>query len=281
MNAQLEELACLYVLDRLDARERAAFEARLPLDPELSAVTREIEASLARRIHALPRHEPPADMLARIEARIDGLRAGETRRPSRSILPLWASVARWGIAAVIAVGVGIVAVQSLRRAPAAAARSYLIVVGLDSLRSTLAELPVEERPQNADASFIQLASLAERYWERPEDLPVKLDSAGGSGRGYALFDPGSNQGFIAIRQLPAAGLGKEYHLWLLDTASGQIREAGILPVAGSARGLYFFSVVPTTSARPGRPDFFVTAEDSGSPESAQPRGKVVLGDKRI
>jgi anti-sigma-K factor RskA len=279
MNTQLEELACLYVLDRLDARERAAFEARLAQDPELAATLREIEASLARRVRALPQHEPPAGMLARIEARIAGARPGEARPHSRRGAPLWATAARWGVAAAVAVGVGIVAVQSLRRTPADA-RPYVIVVGLDSLRSTLAEVPVEERARDADASFIQLATLAERFWEKPDDLPFKLHSAGQSGRGYALFDPGSNQGFIAIRELPAAGRGKEYHLWLVDTASGQVREAGVLPAA-SAGGLYFFSVVPTTSAKPGRPDFFVTAEDTGSPNSALPRGKVVLGDSRI
>jgi anti-sigma-K factor RskA len=272
MNTQLEELACLYVLDRLDAPERAAFEARLATEPGLAETVREVEASLSRRIHALPRYQPPAGMLSRIEARIDG-------RASGGAASSWASAARWGIAAVIAVGVGIIAVQSLRRP--AAGRPYVIVVGLDSLRSTLAELPVAERARGADASFIQLASLAEEYWEKPDDLPVKMDSAGQSGRGYALFDPGSNQGFIAIRQLPAAGHGKEYHLWLLDTASGQVRRAGVLPVASSARGLYFFSVLPDASAAPGRPDFFVTAEDAGSAETAQPHGEVVLGDRRI
>jgi anti-sigma-K factor RskA len=279
MNIQLEELACLYVLDRLDARERAAFEARLERDPDLAATLREVEASLDRRIRALPRHEPPAGMLAQIEARIDGARPGEARQHSARVAPIWASAARWGVAAAVAVGVGIIAVQSLRRAPADVL-PYLVVVGLDPLRSTLAEVPVEERPRDADASFIQLATLAQRFWEKPDELPFKLHSAGASGRGYALFDPGSNQGFIAIRELPAAGSGKEYHLWLVDTASGQVREAGVLPAA-SASGLFFFSVVPTTSAKPGQPDFFVTAEDAGSPNSALPRGKVVLGDGRI
>jgi anti-sigma-K factor RskA len=275
MNTQLEELACLYVLDRLDEPERAAFEERLATEPGLAETVREVEASLSRRIHALPRYQPAAGMLSRIEARIDGRAPGGARAAASA----WASAARWGIAAVIAVSVGIIAVQSLRRP--AAARPYVIVVGLDSLRSTLAELPLAERPQGSDASFIQLASLAEKYWEKPDDLPVKMDSEGQSGRGYALFDPGSNQGFIAIRQLPAAGRGKEYHLWLLDTASGQVRRAGILPVASSARGLYFFSVLPDASAAPGRPDFFVTAEDAGSADTAQPRGEVVLGDRRI
>jgi anti-sigma-K factor RskA len=276
MNTQLEELACLYVLDRLNERERAAFEARLPYDPELVALMRELEAALARRVHALPRHEPPASLLAGIEARIDRLPS----RAPRNIASMWASAARWGIAAVIAVGVGIVAVQNLRR-NSAPERPFVIVVGLDSLRSTLAELPVNERAPNSDASFIQLASLAEKFWEKPEELPVKLDSTGQNGRGYALFDPASNQGFIAIRQLPAAGLGKQYHLWLVDTSSGQIREAGVLPVAESARGLYFFSVAPTTAAKSASLNFFVTSEDAGVPQSAEPRGKVVLGDRRI
>jgi anti-sigma-K factor RskA len=280
MNTQLEELACLYVLDRLDERERAAFEARLANDPELVALMRELEDALARRIRALPRHEPPAGLLSAIESRIDGVPSHGERAPARAASPAWASFARWGIAAVIAVGVATVAVQDLRRAPAAA-QPYVIVVGLDSLRSTLAELPVKVRPANADASFVQLATLAERFWDKPEDLPVKLDSAGQSGRGYALFDPASNQGFIAIRQLPAAGEGKQYHLWLIDTSSGQIREAGVLPAAESARGLYFFSVAPTSASKPGRLNFFVTAEDSAAPESAEPRGKVVLGDRSI
>ena len=110
MNNDSEELACLYVLDQLGARERAAFEARLAKDPDLSALVRELESALSRRIRALPQHEPPAGMLAAIEAQIDRLPAR-----GRGTAALWTSAARWGIAAVIAVGVGIVAVQSLRR----------------------------------------------------------------------------------------------------------------------------------------------------------------------
>jgi hypothetical protein len=276
MNTQLEELACLYVLDQLDARERAAFEARLANDTELAATLARIEASLARRVRELERHEPPAATLAQIEARIAGARPAGAQPPPRAAVPAWAAAARWGLAAAVAAGVGVIAFRSLRRAPAEV-RPYVVVVGLDSLRSRLAEVPVQERARDADASFIQLARLAERFWERPGDLPFKLDSAGQSGRGYALFDPGSNQGFIAIRQLPAAGRGKEYRLWLLDTASGRVREAGVLPAAAAAGGLYFFSVVPATSAKPGSPDFFVTAEDTGSTDSALPRGEVVLG----
>jgi hypothetical protein len=277
MNTKSEELACLYVLDQLNDRERTAFESGLANDPELASLVRELEAALSRRIHALPAHEPSAGLLARIEARIDRVPA----RAEHGNLAPWASAARWGIAAVIALGVGILAVQSLRRPPATLERPYVIFVGLDSISSKLARLPVQEPPRNADASFIQLASLAQKYWNKPDDAPVKQDSQGQGGRGYALFDPGSDQGFIAIRQLPVAESGKQYRLWVRDTASGQVREAGVLPAAGQTSGLYYFSVAPSGAGRLDRLDFFVTAEDASASDSAEPRGKVVLGDRRI
>jgi len=281
MNPQFEELACFYVLDRLDARERAAFEARLLHDRELAALVHQLESALARRIHALPQHEPLPGLLARIEARIDRLPTNGASAPARPVLPLWASIARWGIAAVIAVGVGTLAVQSLRRAPVAIERPMVIFVGLDSLRSTRTELPVPERSQNADVRFVQLASLAEQFWEKPENLPVHPGPSGGRGRGYALFDPGSNQGFIAIQQLPVVEQGQRYHLWILDTVSGLVRDAGILPLAGAHDGLYFFSVTPADGAKSGGLDFFVTSEDTAAPQANPPHGKVVLGARRI
>lgn len=71
MNPQLEELATLYVLDRLDPAERTAFESQLPGSPELTAFVRDLEAALAREIRSLPQHQPSADLLARIESRLD------------------------------------------------------------------------------------------------------------------------------------------------------------------------------------------------------------------
>jgi hypothetical protein len=168
----------------------------------------------------------------------------------------------------------------MRRAPAVAVRPFVIVVGLDARRSAMAELPMRKSAMDTDARFVQLATLAEQYWDKPEDLPGKLPSAGEGGRGYALYDPTSSQGFIAVQQLPVIGHGQRYHLWMLDSATGRIREAGILPLGDSSRGLYFFSVAPASEAKPGRVDFFVTAEDAAAPESTRPTGKVVLGGQR-
>ena len=137
--------------------------------------------------------------------------------------------------------------------------------------------PAANTPTPGSSGFSRSPAIL----ENSDDLPVKMASAGKSGRGYALFDPGSNQGFIAIRQLPLIEQGHAYHLWLLDKVSGKVREAGILPVTDPADGLYFFSVAPAAGVKPDSLDFFVTAEDDSSPDSNQPRGKVVLGDRRI
>jgi hypothetical protein len=145
----------------------------------------------------------------------------------------------------------------------------------------MAELPLNARALDADARFIQLASLAEQFWDKPGDLPVASTAGGLDGRGYALFDPTTNQGFIAIQQLPVAAPGKTYQLWISDRASGQVREAGTLPLAGAQRGLYFFSLPAAAQTPVSRPDFFVTAEDGVASSAGQPHGPVVLGDHGI
>ena len=281
MNLQLEELACLYVLDRLDAAERTAFAASLRQDPALAAFVHELESTVARSIHALPRLDPPAGLLARIEDRLDRLQAEGPGQEESALRPWSTAAARWGLAALFAVGLGTLLLWPLRRGAAAPERPLVIFVGLDSRRSALAVLPRQNPPPDADASFVQLARLAEQFWEKPETAPARLAATDQPGRGYAVFDPASNQGFIAIRQLPVVEPGKSYHLWILDTASGRVRAAGVLPLTGSSRGLYYFSADPAGGAPAGGFDFFVTAEDAAGSSPDHPRGKVVLGDKRI
>jgi len=282
MNEPLQELACLYVLDQLDARERAEFEARLLREPELAAFVRDLEATVSSTIRGLPQREPSPDVLARVEAHLGGAPIASSSWPqsgrSRGTVD-WVSVARWGLAAVIALSLTTIAVQSLRRSPAA---PMIVFVGLDSNRNTFAELPLRPGAKDPDARFIQLAALAEKYWEKPGDLPVRSKFPGGDSRGYALFDPSSLQGFIAVEQLPALAESQRYHLWILDPDSGRIRDAGVLPMAGTNSGLYSFMLGPSDEPQPERPHLFITVEEAdAAPAPAQPRGKVVLGDDRI
>lgn len=281
MNEQLEELACLYVLDQLDAPERAAFEIRLLNDPALAAFVRELEATLSAGIHALPRSNPPSSILERVEARIS--ESITTTKPAtrarRTGTVTWVSFARWGIAAAIALSLTTLAVQSLRQSSAS---PMIVFVGLDSNRNTFVELPLQSPAADPDARFIQLASLAEKLWEKPGDLPVQSNLTLTGGRGYALIDPRSLQGFIAVEQLPPIAVNQQYHLWVLDPESGQIRDAGALPLSGSSSGLYSFMLGSTDDPQSTRPNIFITVEEVGEQSlPAQPQGKVVLGNRRI
>ncbi|MDI1247284.1 MAG: hypothetical protein PSV13_00230, partial [Lacunisphaera sp.] len=159
MNLPQEDLASLYVLDQLPAAERADFEARLLRDPALAALVRDLEADLACGIRALPPAEPPAALLGQIEDRIDALAAarsgpGPTRRTDP---PRWLAFARWGVAALIAVSLATLAVQSLRPA---AGRPVLVLVGLGADQNTFTELPLRGAASDVDSRFMQLAALA-------------------------------------------------------------------------------------------------------------------------
>ncbi|HTL67541.1 MAG TPA: anti-sigma factor [Lacunisphaera sp.] len=294
MNESTEELAALYVLDQLEAAERAAFEARLLREPALATLVQQFETGLEHGVRALPRRDVPAGACDRIEQRLDAISAGTLARIERRLDALhagpgpagaatprvpWMAWARWGIAAVIAVSLATLAVQSVRR-PASA--PSIVVVGLDQDQNHFADLPVRSIAPDPDARFIQLASLAQKFWEHPSALPLKPEPDAAGSTGYALFDPGSRQGFIAVDHLPVVAATQRYHLWLRDPATNRILNAGVLPLGEMNRGLFSFALGSDDSPLSDRPELFVTVEDRTlEPAPAQPHGKVVLGRERF
>ncbi len=277
MNPHQEELASLYVLDRLDDTERAAFETQLRQSPELVDLVRELEAALEHEVRSLPQHPPPADLFARIESRLDGETAPAPAPTSRAP---WLALARWGIAAVIALSLGTLAVQSLRRSAGEGVQPMVLIVGLDAQGSVVTEMPLPESAHAGDGAFIQLAALAEDLWNNPAEIPFASPAAAPAASGYALFEPMSNQGFIAIRHLPSPGPGRLHCLWIVDTATGRVTRAGVLPATPATSGLYSFAVPAPREAKPAQLSFFVTAEDVGMAKATEPHGEVVLGDRR-
>ncbi|MCF3648141.1 anti-sigma factor domain-containing protein [Synoicihabitans lomoniglobus] len=279
MNSKFEEQATLYVLDGLDPGEHAAFEAQLLQSPELAALVRELESALDREIRLLPQHPPAADLLTRIESRLDRpddpTPVGESARSS-----IWIAFARWSIAAVIAVSTAILAVQSLRRSDATTEPNMVLIVGLNAEGSTLTRMPMPVASNDEGGGFIQLASFAENLWNNPTILP-DASTVANAANGYALFDPASNQGFIAIRNLPEPAPGQLYHMWIIDTASGHVVQAGVLPATQATSGLYSFAVAASGNTPPPQLNFFVTSESASSSRFTAPSGKVVLGSKRI
>lgn len=281
MNKQTEELASLYVLDQLNSEERAAFETRLLREPGLSELVAQLEPALERGIRDLPQRRPPPQTLGRIEARIASLRDAEAhlethRRPASWLN--WFSLARWGVAAVIAVSLATIAVRSLF---VTAAQPVVVLVGLDANQNTYAEVPMRATVKDPDARFIQLALMAEGYVEKPAELPAGVARAVAKNSAYAIFDPGSRQGFIVVERLPSIAENERYHLWMADPASGRVREAGMLPVDSGGRGLYSFAIGPDDSIQSDHPNFFITAEEGGERAPAKPQGRVVLGKNKI
>lgn len=271
MNESLQDLAAQYVLDQLGPSERSAFEALLERNPELATLVRELESTLAEHIRTLPRQDPPPGLLAQIEAQIEEL-APVAPAPQSTGWRWWPILA--GMAAAACVALALVIVRRAAPSPA-----FVVVAALDPSRSTLAEVPLPTNNATADARFIQLASMAEQYWNDPAQMPAKPAANSGES-GYAVFDPRSEQGFVAVRHIPRLPAGQRYHLWLVDTAAGSVRSAGILPLEAATRGLFFFSVPESHPSASNRVGFFITIENSGPPNPL-PRGKVVLGQNPI
>ena len=71
MNTNTEELASLYVLDKLSADERRTFEERLESDTELTLLVRELESALEDQVRALPQHMAPGHVLSQIQNKIE------------------------------------------------------------------------------------------------------------------------------------------------------------------------------------------------------------------
>lgn len=276
MTPPVEELASLYVLDQLEPTERDAFEARLAREPKLRSLVRSLELTLEQRIRALPQQSPPADLLSRIESHLDS-HVEQGLPPSTSnILPFWPTLSRWVLPAAAAIVLGAATFFYLdrQREPS----SVILVVGLDPQRNTVTEIPLHDDTRDADTRFVRLASLAEQFWAAPNQPPSSPTTRDRSA--YALFDPLTRQGFIAIQQLPQQPADKRYHLWLVDTETGRALDAGSLPAATS-RGLYFFSVDPTTMPAAGPLHFLITAEDTSAPPPTGPRGTPILGEGPI
>lgn len=280
MNKQTEELASLYILDLLDSDERAAFETRLLRDPGLAELVEQLEPALERGVRDLPQRRPPPQTLDRIESRIASLRDAETHFETRRKAPwfAWLPLARWGVAAVIAMSLATIAVRTLFVEPA---QPVVVFVGLDANQNTYAEVPMQSKVKDRDSRFMQLALMAEGYLRKPAELPAGIARQSGDHSTYAIFDPGSRQGFIVVDRLPMIADNERYHLWVVDPGNGRVREAGMLPVDSGGQGLYSFALGPDDSIQSDHPNFFITAEQDGEEAPAKPQGRVVLGRNRI
>lgn len=264
MNEQIRDTAALYVLDLLAGEERERFEAAVRSDDALAAYVSELREGAARKHRSLPQHEPPSGALGRIEERIP-VRGGEhSRRPGRAPLRLPALAGWIGAAACLAAAAF---VAGRRTAPPAGGDALLFTLGPGSSTS----VPVAIKSATSDGRFMELAALAESMAARA--------AGGGAVRAYALYDPKTSLGFIAISGLPPAAGAERYSLWAVDGRQGPRTLAGELPPDARGFGIFGFSLRDHPSA--SDVNFFVTrmASPGGSQDGAS-GASVVLGSGR-
>jgi anti-sigma-K factor RskA len=110
---QREALAAEYVLGTLEARDARWVRAAIEADAGFRALVEAWEARLAPLARAVPPAEPPRDLLARIEARLDAAAGATPLRPTQGRALFWKAWA--GGASALAAGLA--ALMLLRPAP--------------------------------------------------------------------------------------------------------------------------------------------------------------------
>ncbi|MCB1123592.1 MAG: hypothetical protein KJT03_18715, partial [Verrucomicrobiae bacterium] len=272
MNNNTEELASLYVLDELTPKDRREFEKRLESEPKLLALVRELESALEDRIRSLPQKQAPHDMFARIKKRIEAEPA--TQASSPVITMRWSTFAGLGMAAALLLGVGLTLLFTSKDGSNLASPQHpvVLIVGMESNSSSLEVVPAS-LPADELENFMKLAGMAESYWTHPEQLPGKMNVsplANTLGSGYAVYDPRSKHGFIAIQNLPEREEGKNYFLWLRDVGSKVLECAGSIPLDENNQGLYFFELDDNSSISSNRVAFFITEEPEAVEQPSKP-----------
>lgn len=281
MNENQEELASLYVLDRLDPTQRSAFEKQLAGDPSLVALVRELESVFAQRIRALPQQRPSDHVLARIQGEI-AESSTRDRADTKSTRRAWPQRVVWAIAAAVVMGFAVFGARTWLAQGAAQRGDRVLLVALDPKGNSIQMLNLPTATGDADARFVELATMAENVSAMPTNRAGASVTGAERGGSYALFDPRSRQGFVVLQQLPPLPEGKRYCIWLVDTQSRTMAPAGVIPTDGQ-RGVYFFNLEGSDKLAADHADFVVTTEDAGRAVTpgAHPKGKVVLGKKEI
>jgi len=283
MNTNTEELASLYVLDELNSEERQAFEKLLESDTHLLLLVRELEVTLEDQIRNLPQQPAPTQLFSSIKERINSDFTPKSVEPVITIR--WSTFASWGIAAALLLGVGLtLLVTSPESNPAAPGHQpVVLIVGMDSNSAFVEAVPTVMAVDESE-NFLQLAEMAETYWQHPEQLPGYINQsplANTLGSGYAVFDPQSKHGFIAIQNLPLCEKGKNYFLWLRDSGSNVLECAGIIPLQDRQQGLYFFELDEDSPISSDQVAFFITEEAAADSKLSKPLGELVLGSDHI
>ncbi len=192
ISENLQDQAALYVLEGLEAGEKAAFESELSQSAELRTLVSELREGAADLARTVPLQQPPPELRGKILREIAlGKQSGSFTRPGHTS----ANWLPWAIAALFLICCGMLMMDRsrLQRALAAA----------------------RETDPMAQATFVTLASPA---GEHPD---AKVTVA---------WQPDRQSGVITIANMPPAGPGHDYQLWAVDGVHKDPVNAGIVHV---------------------------------------------------
>ncbi|HEY7055559.1 MAG TPA: anti-sigma factor [Vicinamibacterales bacterium] len=202
----LHEQVELYALGALDASDRAAFEAHIGSCAECAAQLRSLSPVVEALGHAVPQHDPPSALRARVLDAVAGVRStAPSPRPttSGSVLFPWLAAAA---ALMLAAGLGLYT-TTLRQ------------------RIGVLEQRLEEAIARADAGERQMADLRHTasdaqarvgVLEAPDLQRIDLSGQPPAPQASARAFWSRSRGLVfTASNLPSAPAGKTYQLWVL------------------------------------------------------------------
>lgn len=269
-----EEQAALAALDLLSGQEAAEFRAALQADPALRKEVDDFTESAAALIYGLPITKAPPGVLERVLAETRGSKAA----PVAPSLPSRFNFLPWAVAASFAVAATIFyfRMSDLHRTALEIREQYeallLEKATADEERRTAGEQLAAAKSERA-ALQKEISALQSRdalALVRIATLKSQL-AAYAKVVAVAVWDAEKQSGIVKMDNLPEAGVGKDYQLWIIDPKYPAPVSAGVVEAdtGGLVRGR-FKPEQPIS----GADKFAVSLERKGG--SPAPQGPIVL-----
>ncbi|MEP6671283.1 MAG: anti-sigma factor [Chthoniobacter sp.] len=220
-----QDLAAEYALDALDPESARAFEAMLANDAELKALADDLRETAAALALDAPAHLPPPELRERILSRIRAeAEAGAPAAPTATA----------------------VAPSTEAPVPSGGGRNLLPWALAAGFAITTAALWMERGSLQQDRT----ALLQEARELRNRDFLAKVKIATLSAQVDAyskataviVWDAEKQHGVVKLNNVPPAGAGKDYQLWVIDPKYPAPVNGGLVPV--NAEGIARVSFSP-------------------------------------
>ena len=259
-----EDDAALSALGLLDDDERARFARELAADTDLRALTRELrEAAASLALAAGPRTlPPPAELKARLLARVAGENPGAPPPNTKAVSGPWMNWLRWPLAA------------------ACLAAGFLLARGYADLQR---QLQVAHGFVRQQSWTIRQLSAALEQADSPRQPAVPLTQAAvyqlepvpaGPAQPHAtvVWDAARREGKLSVIQLKPPKEGHDYQLWVIEQGCPDPVSAGLVRVDAEGRASVDFKPAGPSTAKVNA--FALSLEPAGG--SAKNQGPILL-----